>query len=192
MDLSTIETTGLGIDSTMRGFGPFASMASQYLEAEGIGKPGPDGLIVVDKQGWYPLQAYVTAYDRILREVGNQVLIDVGRSVVNNVQFPPTIRTVEQVLFSIDVAFHLNHRRGGKVMFDPATGQMLDGIGHFLATQENPRKIVLKVDTPYQCPFDMGVVTGMAQAFERKATVTHEPGSCRTRGGSYCIYSVTW
>lgn len=191
MELKEIETTGAGIDSTVKGFGPFSLLAAGYLTAEGIGREGPDGLII-DKQGWYPLRAYVKAFDRIAQEVGKTVVLQVGRSVVGNTQFPPHIRTVEDVLNALDVAYHLNHRIRGKVMFDPATGQMEEGIGHFKAKQDGPKKFTVTVDTPYQCDFDQGVIEGMAQHFEPKAKVVHSPGSCRAKSGNHCVYTVAW
>jgi len=192
MDLKEIETTGAGIDSTVRGFGAFSLLATGYLTAEGIGKEGPDGLIIVDKAGWYPLRAYVKAFDRIAQEVGKTVVFQVGRSVVENVQFPPHVKTIQDVMNSMDVVFHLNHRLRGKPMFDLNTGKMEEGIGHFSPKHEGPNKIVMTVDTPYQCEFDRGTVEGMALHFQPKAKVTHNPGSCRARGGTQCAYTITW
>ena len=41
--------------------------------------------------------------------------------------FPPEINDVESAVRSIDIAFHLNQRKNGVVMYDPATGVMLEG-----------------------------------------------------------------
>lgn len=192
MNVNEVETTGAGIDSTVRGFGAFSILATGYLTAEGIGKEGPDGVIIVDKQGWYPLPAYVKAFDRIAKDVGAQVVFQVGMSVVENVQFPPHIRTIEDAMGSLDVAYHMNHRLRGQVMFNPTNGQMMEGIGHMASKPEGPKRIAVTVDTPYQCEFDQGVVQGMAARFQSTAKVAHKPGSCRSKGATQCVYIVAW
>jgi hypothetical protein len=88
----------------------------------------------------------------------------------------------------------MNHRKKGKVMFDPASGQKLDGIGAYgYAPADRERKITCVCDNPYPCDFDRGLITGFAQRFERQARINHDDRApCRKTGGDSCTYVVTW
>ena len=78
-------------------------------------------------------------------------------------------------------------------MFDGATGRKSTGIGNYASTEAGPRKVTLVCDNPYPCDFDRGIITAVAQRFERAARVTHDDhAACRKTGASSCTYHVTW
>jgi hypothetical protein len=141
-----------------------------------------------------PLAGFLSAYKAIEREVGPNVLTDIGVAITTNAPFPPGITDIVKGQMAIDVAYHLNHRRAGMVMFDPATGKMLEGIGHYTVQQLTGEKKLLNIGAnPYPCSFDLGVVTAMAQRFEARAKVVHDTARpCRSKGGSECHYVITW
>ena len=178
-----ITVTAMGIMVTVQGFGDFKLLASQYLLDEGIGKPAPDGMINLKNEEWYDAQAYLNAWKRIANEVSEQIIENSGRIAPDTAEFPPTIRDIESGLASIDVAYHMNHKKNGVPMFDPATGEMTEGIGHY-RYQRTPGKqeAIIVCDNPYPCAFDRGLITAMAQRFQPRAQVTHDPKSCRKRG----------
>lgn len=95
---------------------------------------------------------------------------------------------------SNDVAYHMNHRRNGQLMFNPATGVMLEGIGHYGYKREpGERKIISVCDNPYPCKLDHGILTTVARRFQLRALVTHDDTKpCRAKGGNDCTYVVTW
>ena len=79
------------------------------------------------------------------------------------------------------------------VMFDPATGMMLEGIGHYTAQPAGDRKIVCIAENPYPCDFDRGLITAMAARFERGARVIHDDTApCRKKGADSCKFLISW
>lgn len=187
-----VETTGGGIQTILEGFGSFTLLGSQYLADEGIGSLNADGISNIDPHGWYPLDNYIRAFNRIGKEVGAHALFVAGTTVPKNAKLPPSITDIESALMSLDVAYHLNHRLRGVQMFDLNTGKMTEGIGHYTATKEGDRRFKFVCDNPYPCDLDRGIIAGMAQRFQPKAQLAHAPGSCRNKGGTSCTYMVTW
>ena len=102
-------------------------------------------------------------------------------------------RAVKSAMAVFDTGYHMNHRRNGIVMFNPATRSMLEGIGHYRCASTADGRIVMDVDAPYHCDFDRGIMMAWALRFERTAVMTHiEPGVCRKTGALRCRYELTW
>ena len=192
MSVTGIKTTARGVPVTVKGFGAFKLLAAQYLAAEGIGQLDTEGDIKVNPDDWFNLDAYLRAFEKIKREVAPTVLKDSGQYVIDEARLPPTVNDITSGLGSLDVAYHLNHMKGGKPMFDLTNGKMEEGIGHFLFKPEGANKALVICDTPYPCEFDEGVVKGMAKRFRPTASISHDPKSCRNRGGANCTYVVKW
>jgi hypothetical protein len=91
-------------------------------------------------------------------------------------------------------AYHLNHGKHGRVMFDVESGTMLEGIGHYgYLPVAGENRIVSTCRNPYPCDFDLGILTAMAKRFAPDATVDHVEGeTCRKSGADECTYVVTW
>lgn len=184
-----IEVNGETVLSIVDGMGAFRYRAVELLAQHGIVDPTPGQ--------WYPQQAWLDAFRSISERIGTNTLYAIGRKIPANAQFPPQIETIEDALASIDVAYHMNHRRGGQVMFDPATGAMLEGIGHYVYEKKGPKHLRVTGENPYPCDFDRGIVIAMAERFRPAEAmllrVSHAiEGPCRRRGDDACIYDVTW
>jgi hypothetical protein len=131
--------------------------------------------------------------DRIGRAFGGAALFEIGYSVPQHATFPPHVDGVLAALRSLDAAFHMNHRRDGAVMFDPAAGTMLEGIGHYRCSELSPGRARCESTSVYRCEFDLGILSGLAGRFAPAAEVSHAPeGSCRGRGAESCTYLVSW
>jgi len=189
-----IFNTGLGVKVIVQAFGPFSALASAYLLEQGIGKPGPEGLVVIDENEQIPAKLFAIALERIAKEVGENVVIQVGQHIPKNAKFPPGMDTIEKALASLDPAMHLSHWKNGKRMFDPATGAMQEGIGHFRYRKvEGKNEIHIDCDTLYPCAMDFGLTKAMALRFQPKAHVVHEnKDKCRDVTGKTCRYVITW
>jgi hypothetical protein len=188
-----IEVNGICVESIVDAFKLFPSVALKRLLDHGIGTlRGKE--IFVDRQGWYPLENWLAAYDSIANTVGPRALAQIGGHIPKHAAFPPGINDIYSALGSVDVAYHMNHRKKGKVMFDPATGQKTTGIGSYgYQATERERKITSVCDNLYPCDFDKGLMAGFAQRFERNARLTHdERAGCRKSGNDSCTYVVTW
>jgi hypothetical protein len=192
MSFEGIKTTARGVPVVVRGFGAFKRLAAEYLCAEGIGQVTLEGEIRVRPEDWYPLDAFLRAFERIKQEVAPMVLKEAGQYVLEEAVLPATVTDILSNLKSLDAAYHLNHAKQGEPMLDLASGRMEEGIGHYLFKQDGPRAARIECDTPYPCEFDEGVCRGAALRFQPNASVTHDTRGCRSRGDAACTYFVRW
>jgi hypothetical protein len=172
----------LGVTHAM---GRYAVLAENALSRQGIKSVQPEG--------WYPQQAFLNAFREVAFEIGENTLFAMGKKVTDRAEIPPFITTIEEALARIDAAYHASHRDEAGLLFDPATGEMREGIGHYAFRREGPRAGVMVCDTPYPSEFDRGVVTGVARRFRPDANVViDESKPSRKRGGDSCSYLVSW
>lgn len=193
MSEPNIEITGKAIASTLEGLRLFPALVAKYLVRFGIATRGPKGEPVLDSDVWHSQEAWLAAYSAIAKEIEPGALYNIGVMVPKYAALPPSICDIDSALASLDIAYHMNHRKNGVPMFDPVSGTMLDGIGHYGYRRESSNRIVCVCDTPFLCEFDRGVVTGMASRFVPGCKVTHGEGSCRKNASDRsCAYIVTW
>jgi len=151
------------------------------------------GVAAVDPERWYPQADILRTYDKVESLLGGRGLARLGKLVPAKAILPPGIHDAHSVLALLDATYHLNHRLDGVGMFDPATGAMLEGIGHYhYQGQAGARTAVMICDNPYPCRFDMGLFEGFVARFESTVTVTHAPEGCRAHGDPRCTYQASW
>ncbi len=189
-----IEVNGESLGATVDAFKQYPSIVSKYLVKYGLVKTVNGKPEQIDRSAWYPLDKWLACYLAIAKDVGLNSLYTIGKKIPENAAFPPHLSDIRSALGSMDVAYHLNHRKGGLPMFDPATGTMLEGIGHIRVDfAENERRAAVVCEHPYPCEFDRGLVTALATRFEPMAKTVHDNGApCRKKGASSCTYIVTW
>ncbi len=97
-------------------------------------------------------------------------------------------------MIGLDAAYHRYHKKRGVLMFDEASGRMLEGIGHYTARWvPGEQKILARCENPYSCDFDHGVLIGYAARFNPRSRVTHDViAPCRKNGSDSCTYVITW
>lgn len=176
------------------GFRAFSVLASTCLLKEGIGTADKNGVAVIDPKAWYSQRAWLRAFEKIAAHMGDSVLLGIGKAIPRNAIFPDDIRDIHAAIRSIDIAYHINHRKQGRPLFDPATGRMTEGIGHHgYSAVPGQKKIISVCENPYPCAFDRGIVQAMAERFEPNAITEHDDTQpCRKRGANSCTYVVTW
>ncbi len=182
-----VEVNGETVLSIVDGMGAFLSLSSKYLAQNGI----------IDPQHgqWYSQQDWLNAFKAIAANLGQDVLKQIGKKIPENAQWPSEIQTIKDGLSSIDVAYHINHRIEGKLLFDAETGQMTGGIGNYLFQDRGERCVWVICDNPYPCDFDFGIIESVAKKFRLPGTfplVEHGEETCRKNEGSKCVYIVTW
>lgn len=196
-----IEVNGQTVFSVVDGFDLFAKSAHQILGRHKIGTRRMDGTQEIDPEGWYPQSAWLKAFEEIastrhrLSAMGSvNLLFRIGMAIPRNAVFPASVRDIRTAIQSIDVAYHMNHRKGGRVMFDESSGELLDGIGEYGYREgEAENEIISNCRNPYPCDFDLGILTAMATKFEPDAQVVHDPHhTCRKRGDDECCYRIIW
>ncbi len=188
-----IELSGFMIEPIVESFKLFPSVATKRLVAHGIGTmKGKD--VVLDRQSWYGIENWLAAFEGLAETVGPRAMFQIGQQVPKYAALPPNINDIHSSLFALDVGYHMNHRKNGRVMFDPATGNMTPGIGNYIMKPvPNERRITSICDNPYPCDFDRGLVTAFATRFERNARIVHDDREpCRKTGARSCTYTVTW
>jgi hypothetical protein len=189
-----IEVNGQTVCAIVDGFRFLKELPSRILLAEGIGTPGADGIVQIDPEAWYPQQAWLCAFERVAQEMGRSNLFAIGLRIPEDARFPPGITNIHEAIAAIDVAYHMNHRKHGQVMFDPQKHTMSEGIGHYgYAPVAGMAMIVSRCENPYPCDFDRGILTAMAKRFQEAAHVTHiDEEPCREHGSESCTYHIAW
>jgi len=188
-----IEVNGTTVHSIVDGFGSFKSLAKRHLGGVGIGTE-IDGEFQIDREAWYSQESWLASFEKIAKEIGDSTLKKIGQQIPENAIFPAWINDIISAVKSIDVAYHLNHRKDGKVMFNELTGVMTEGIGHYgCELIENKSMLICECKNPYPCAFDFGIISAMAKKFEITANVMHDNSKpCRKNGAESCTYIVTW
>ncbi|OQX22717.1 MAG: hypothetical protein BWK80_29750 [Desulfobacteraceae bacterium IS3] len=140
------------------------------------------------KQGcWYPLESFISALNQISKEGRANTLKLIGASVVNIAKWP-NINTLSEALYSLDVSYHMNHRRDGKELFDSKNGKIIEGkIGHcmIIPPKKGENKVVYINSSFYPCDFDFGMTSELVKKFKPKncnhfAISRHDIGECKS------------
>jgi len=169
-----VEVSGAAVLSVVRGMAVFEDMALGILATHGIVAP--------KEAEWYPQQAWLDAFRDISERIGGSTVKAIGRSIPSTAFWPPDVDSIEKALFSIDVAYHMNHR-GGE-------------IGHYSFVQTAPQSGTMVCGNPYPCQFDLGLIEATAKKFAPRGVaplVRHDDTQeCRNNGGESCTYHITW
>lgn len=185
---SKVEVNGQTVLSIVIGLDTMKTMGLKILKENGIDNPTPEG--------WYSQQSWLNAFKQISEKIGKHTLIQIGKSIPENAKFPPEIDDIHKGLSAIDIAFHMNHRLNGNILFNPANGQMTEGIGHYHYKKVNEKMAEITCDNSYPCDFDKGIIEAMAKKFKPSGsmiTIGHdESKGCRKKGGDICIYTISW
>ncbi|MEQ8472750.1 MAG: hypothetical protein RIC35_16280 [Marinoscillum sp.] len=160
---------------------------------------------IIEKHGldsksgaWNDLQSLLNAMKEVSESIGEMNLFLIGKAVIDGTQFPP-MDGLESALRAIDVAYHMNHRKNGKPMFDPTNGQMTEGIGHYKLVRfdETSKEAVMVCETPYPSKFEEGLLVQVARRFKPQGSVVTKvklDGSKKNRadGGDHCTFIINW
>lgn len=188
-----IEVNGRSVYSVVESFSIARWLPGKILSECGIGELTADADLLIDPESWYSQDAWMQALSRIAREAGPRFLRRVGERIPENATFPTWVTDIYGAIRSIDIAYHMNHRRDGQVMFDPSTEAMLEGIGHYgYEPVPGENRILSECRNPYPCAFDEGIVFAMARRFESGAEVSHATDRCRSNGDLACTYVIEW
>jgi len=190
-----IEVNGATITSVISSLQGVNLLKSLFIDA---GLPDPQN-IIGDSAHWYSQQKWLNVFREIAQRVGTRTLFNIGRNIPERAVFPDFQgKSMINVLKTIDVAYHINHRnQKGELLFDPsrpAKNQWYEGIGHY-GVDEIPgyNLAVMKCQTPYPCEFDRGIIFAMSQKFTPTAVVYHDDSKpCRKDGAAYCTYLISW
>jgi hypothetical protein len=146
---------------------------------------------------WYSQQAWLDAFREVEANIGETNLFMIGKAIVDHAEFP-AMEDLEQALNAIDVAYHMNHRLHGEILYNPDTGVMREGIGHYDLRRFDPeeRIAVMVCNNPYPSRFDEGIIAQVGRRFKPTFKNPHverdDLAECRARGGESCTYVIQW
>ena len=190
-DYNDCEINGIFVDIFLEAFKLFPSVVYKKLLNYGIGTlQGKD--VVVDRNAWYPLDKWLAAHEDIANSVGHRASFTIGQQIPKILGVPPGVTDAHSNLASLNIGYHLNHRKKGRILFDPSTGTIHPGIGDLAYTPQGKGKGTMVSDDPYPCDLDRGLCQGLVLRFEKQCRITHDERACRKNGGTSCTYQITW
>ena len=183
-----IEVNGITIMSVVDGMGLFRSQAMKLFIEEGLGE------VIPDENHWYNQQLWLNVFKILVEKAGASTLFMIGMRIPNNAMFPPSTKTIQEGLKSIDIAYHMNHRNSEKkVLYNNETGKKLPGIGSYEYQAIDENSALMVCENPYPDEFDHGIITAIARQYIPEAQVEHQDtASCRNKGDKSCTYLVSW
>ena len=119
--------------------------------------------------------------EKISDDLEPHVLDRLGEQFPSIAAWPTDIDSVPDALRSIDDAYQQNHRGGD--------------IGSYQFTQTDDRVGDILCNNPYPCPFDRGLIRGVAKRYapvDGFVFVEETGAGCRREGGDACTYTVHW
>ena len=156
------------------------------------------GVYPPDADAWYDLQSFLNAFKELGDNIGGMTLFQIGKYVTEKSPFPP-MKDLEEALHSINVAYHMNHRKHGKPMFDPETGQMTSGIGEYkiLKYDAEAKRAMIWSNSPYPSKFEEGIITQVTRMFKPQGSIRvsvklDETKETRKSGGESNTYIINW
>ena len=185
---------GIEVRVGPRIFNTFQMMPAivQRIFAEhGFGRFIAEGYFLPDLESWWPMDRYVACLHAVSDAVDPAELRTLSKKVAKYSDFPKSAGDTYKTLESLDVLYHLDHRKDGQVMFNKESSVMMEGIGHIRYRGE-PRFIVMEYETPYPCATDFGMLISLLRHSQPGAGVEHAPGACRQHGDTSCAYHVRW
>lgn len=187
---------GRAMYSVLDGFGAFKNTAAKMLEEGGIGERNEQGQFTLQLNKWYYNQAaFIGVFKKIGEKMGDTQLRSIGQKVPQNAEFPPWVSDIHSAIKSVDIAYHMSHSKDGqKPMFDPETGKLEEGIGHYgYQPIEGEKRIISVCDNPYPTSFDNGILSAIASKFEPTARVVlDESKPSRRDGADSDTFIITW
>ena len=186
---TNVEVDGDTVRAIIAGMGNFKSRALEILQKNNIKDP---------KAGeWYKQQDWLNAFEEISTKLGANTLFAIGSKIPEMAKFPPQIDNIEKALSAIDIAYHMNHRLNGKVLFDPDTNTIHGGIGNYTFTKTGDSAGKIICANPYPCDFDRGIIDGMARRFKPEGSLLvvvkhNDAAPCRKKGAETCEYTIKW
>jgi hypothetical protein len=196
-DYKDYQILGANLQTILDGFGSFTLLASKILLEAGLGTIDDEGigLAKLDPAQWYPVPNLLRAWERIQTEFGEFTIKQAGLHIAKRAKqvSDAHFQNLETAFKLMDAGYLINHAKNGVPMFNPQTGQAMEGIGHYrLRPGANKNQLIFDVDALYPCAFAAGIVEGVALIFDPKAKMTHDPKMCRKRGAPICTYTVTY
>ena len=184
-----IEINGQIVYSTVAAFPMARCVPARILFNKGIGKR-VNKKFQIDDNEWYQQQVWLDVLKEMSSRFGDDALSRIGTRIAGIVPLPEWAKEIDSAIKFVNIAYHISHKKDGKIMFDPDSGVMLDGIGH-ISCSRNGEEYIIVSESPYPCAFEKGIITAIVQQFKPNVSVIHDDSTpCRKNGNESCTYKV--
>lgn len=172
-----VEVNGETVLSVVNAMKGFEDLALDILKNNGIDNPKPGH--------WYLQQSWLNAFKEIAEKLGVSTLLNIGKAIPENAQFPPEIDSLQKGLSLIDMAYHMNHR-GGDI-----------GYYKLIDYSDEKKQAIMECNNPYPSHFDKGIIICFARKFKPVGAISisvdlDETKPTRTNGADSCTYIIKW
>jgi len=154
--------------------------------------------IDIENGQWFKKQDWLNAFKEISEDLGEFNLFLTGKAVIETAILPP-MNSLEEALHSLNVGYHMNHKVNGELAFNPATGEMLEGIGCYevVAFNNELRTAVVCHTSPYPWKLVLGVITEFVSRFsplgsDSNVEVDDSEEAMSKRENDCYTYLISW
>ena len=149
---------------------------------------------VVNENYWYPFNTILNAFNLMMERNAGNSLFSIGRHVFEYAKLPE-MKNIEDALAMLDTIYHMNCTSiNGESFYDDNCSEMKEGIGHYRYVKvPGQNEAFMVCDDPFPCDFNRGLITKIAQAFDKNAKVIHDDQfGCKSHGHKACRYIIIW
>ena len=154
--------------------------------------------IILNEKEWYSQANFLNAFYEVYHRIGEMNLFLIGSSITKFSIFPP-MSNLKEALQSLDIAYHMNHRINGQILYNKNTGETIDGIGNYtlLDFQEEECKAIIQSTSPYPNKFDEGIIHQLVENFKPNKQRSHfvkidSKSYPKNSGQNSCTYIIEW
>jgi hypothetical protein len=159
----------------------------------------PFNLDTAKPNQWYPLKNLVDFFTYIEESNNSVILQKIGAEVANKALWPDTVQTIRAALESVNLAYHMNHRRNGLELFDYKKGVVIEGyIGHNILEVDDKKETVKYIcGSFYPSDFDLGMAKQVVKIFGKNAiaalSVKRDASKpSRKKGDTTCTFNLNY
>lgn len=155
--------------------------------------------VVPKEEKWFPQKNFLDAIREMEEKIGEHSIFVIGKGIIKGFGFPP-IDSLSKALKLLDIYYHMYHRINGRVLFNPETGEMYEGIGHYKVVEfdEELRTAIVVSDTPYSDSMDKGILTEVVREYKPAGSsslekvIIDETKETKTKGGDSTTFIIHW
>lgn len=165
------EYSGAAMYSFILGLGDSKSAANKILADMGVD--------TLDPESWYDFEWAEEFYLKARDVLGDAVVNQCGRTMIETAEYPPEINSIETLLLGFGQWYGF-HSRG-------------PNVGTIVCEMEDEHSATLDWSTGrFPCSYCLGILEGACTRYGVKPLIEHGPDGCRDNGASACIYYVSW
>lgn len=157
------------------------------------------GLDLEENKAWYPLENLLKLFTYIEKNCSPSILQRIGAEVAKKAKWPDTTQNAEEAIRSINLAYHMNHRRDEQELFDYEKGEIIEGyIGHDILEIDHKKEVANFIcGSFYPSDFNLGMAKQVLKIFGNNfiaalSVKIDKSQPSRKTGGETCTYNINY